>query len=86
MAKSRFLPETLEAYPILAATSTGDGEFAAVVAWTVATLQRADAPDSQWMRGGAASLPIEAPALGLAKGWQEKLVALMGSYQAPLRQ
>ena len=83
MAKTRhrFLPETLAAYPILAASSTSDGEFAAIVAWSLATLQRADAPDSQWARGGFASLPVEAPALGLGKGWQERLVALMGSYQ-----
>jgi general L-amino acid transport system substrate-binding protein len=76
----RFLPETLAAYPILAATSVKDGELAAVVAWTVETLKRADAPDSEWMRGGFESMPVEAPALGLEKGWQKKLIALMGTY------
>ncbi len=77
----RFLPEPLAAYPILAASSTSDGEWAAIVAWTLATLRRADAPDSEWTRGGFASMPVEAPALGLAKGWQKKLVSLMGTYQ-----
>ena len=79
-AKHRFLPDTLAAYPILAATPTSDGEFAAVVAWTMETLKRADAPDSEWVRGGYESMPVEAPALGLDKGWQKKLVTLMGSY------
>jgi general L-amino acid transport system substrate-binding protein len=78
--KHRFLPETLAAYPILAATPMRDGEFSAVVAWTIDTLKRADAADSQWVRGGFESMPVEAPALGLDKGWQKKLVALMGTY------
>jgi general L-amino acid transport system substrate-binding protein len=77
----RFLPETLAAYPILAASATRDGEWAAIVAWTLSTLRRADAPDSEWTRGGFESMPVEAPALGLGKGWQKKLVSLMGSYQ-----
>jgi general L-amino acid transport system substrate-binding protein len=80
--KHRFLPETLAAYPILAATPVNDGELAAVVAWTVETLKRADAPDSEWVRGGVESVPVESPALGLSKGWQKKLVARMGSYGA----
>jgi general L-amino acid transport system substrate-binding protein len=78
--QSRFLPETLAAYPILATTGVRDGELAAIVAWTVETLKRADAPESYWVRGGVASMPVEAPALGLEKGWQKKLVDLVGSY------
>jgi general L-amino acid transport system substrate-binding protein len=78
--KSRFLPETLAAFPILATSSVKDGEWAAVVAWTVETLKRAEAPESYWVRGGVASMPVEAPALGLEKGWQKKLVDLMGTY------
>ena len=79
--KHRFLPETMAAYPIVAATPTSDGEFAAVVAWTVETLKRSDAPESEWVRGGFESMPVEAPAFGLEKGWQKKLIALMGTYQ-----
>ncbi len=74
----RVLPETLAAYPILAATSTRDGEWAALVAWTIYTLQRADAPSSQWARGGAASMPVAAP--GAPADWQARLVAHIGSF------
>ncbi len=77
---SRFLPETLAAYPVLATSVVRDGEFAAVVAWTVETLKQADAPETYWTRGGVASMPVEAPALGLEKGWQKKVVDLVGSY------
>ena len=76
----RFLPETLAAFPILATTSVQDGEWAALVAWTVETLKRADAPESHWVRGGIASMPVEAAALGLEKGWQKKVVDLVGGY------
>ena len=77
---SRFLPETLATFPILATSSTQDGELAAILAWTVETLKRADAPESYWVRGGVESMPVEAPALGLEKGWQKKLVDLVGTY------
>jgi len=77
---SRLLPESLAAFPILATSGTQDGEFAALVAWTVETLKRADAPESYWVRGGVESMPIEAPALGLQKGWQKRLVDLVGTY------
>ena len=40
--QSRVLPEPLAAFPIIAATSTKDAEWAALVAWTVHTLMRAE--------------------------------------------
>jgi len=76
----RYLPEALAAYPILASTSVEDGQWAAIVAWSIDTLIRADAPTSDWARGGYESMPVEAPALGLQKGWQKKLVGLVGAY------
>jgi general L-amino acid transport system substrate-binding protein len=76
----RYLPETLAAYPILATTDVKDGEWAAIVAWGIDTLIRSDAPTSDWVRGGFESMPVDAPSLGLEKGWQKKLVALMGTY------
>lgn len=76
----RYLPETLAAFPILATTSVADGEWAAIVAWAIDTLIRADAPTSDWVRGGFESMPVEAPALGLQSGWQKKLVGLVGTY------
>ena len=79
-AGHRFLPETLAAYPILATTAWSDGQWAAIVAWTVETLKRADAPTREWSRGGFESIPVEAPELGLAKDWQKKVVSLVGAY------
>jgi general L-amino acid transport system substrate-binding protein len=78
----RILPEPLAVYPILAATGVADGEWAAIVAWTIHTLMRAEAPRSDWAAGGVESLPIHAPELGLEAGWQDRLVGLVGSYAA----
>jgi general L-amino acid transport system substrate-binding protein len=80
LTKHRMLPEYLAAFPILAATSVKDGEWAAIVAWTIHTLMRAEAPESDWAVGGVDSLRIHAAELGLAEGWQKKLIALVGSY------
>lgn len=78
--KHRLLPETLAAYPILATSSVKDGELAAIVAWTIDTLMRAEAPENEWTVGGVNSLRVAAPELGLAQGWQKQLVDLIGSY------
>lgn len=82
LAKSphRFLPETLAAYPIVAATGVQDGEWAAIVAWTIDTLVQADTPETEWTLGGLNSLRVNAPELGLTAGWQKRLVDLIGSY------
>ena len=77
---TRLLPETLAAYPVLAVSPAQDGELAAIVGWTIETLKRADAPESYWVRGGVASMPVEG--LGLARDWQKKVVDLVGSYGA----
>jgi len=78
--KSRILPETLAAFPILAATGTRDAEWAAVVAWAVHTLQRAEVGTTYWRTGGAESLPVEADDLKLPKDWQKRVVGAAGSY------
>ncbi len=80
LTKHRILPENLAVYPIMATTSTADGQWAATVAWTIFSLMRADVPESPWALGGVDSLRIHAPELGLAEGWQKKLVALVGTY------
>ena len=80
LSRHRLLPETLAVYPIMATTGVADGEWAAIVAWTIHTLMRAEAPESDWAVGGVDSLRIHAPELGLEEGWQKKLVALVGSY------
>ena len=50
--KHRILPENLAVFPILAATGAEDGQWAAIVAWTIFSLLRADAPESDWAVGG----------------------------------
>ncbi len=66
---ARLLPEPLAAAPVLAMTPRADADWAAVVAWTVATLQQPD----------AAALPLAGKALGLPEGWQAAALA-GGSY------
>jgi general L-amino acid transport system substrate-binding protein len=82
---SRILAEPLAAFPILAASSTKDAEWAAIIAWTVATLMRADAPSSNWAPGGIDSLPLDLPELGLDKGWQRRVIEATGGYEAMFR-
>jgi len=79
---SRMLPESTADFPILAATSTEDGRWSAIVAWTVHTLVSAERPETRWYAGGAGAMPAEAGELGLGKGWQGRVVKDVGSYGA----
>lgn len=79
---SRILPEALDRFPIIAATPTQDGRWAAVVGWTVNTLVNGARPESKWYAGGAGAMPLAAPELGLARGWQERVLAATGNYRA----
>jgi general L-amino acid transport system substrate-binding protein len=79
---SRILPEALNRFPVVAATSTRDGRWAAIVAWTVNTLVNGARPDGKWYAGGAGAMPLAAPELGLAGGWQARVLAASGSYCA----
>jgi general L-amino acid transport system substrate-binding protein len=78
--QSRILPEPLAVFPIMAATATKDAEWAALVAWTVHTLMRAEVPTAEWAAGGLDSLILDAPELGLLKGWQKRVVDAVGTY------
>ncbi len=78
----RLLPEAVEAFPIIAATGTGDGHWSAIVAWTINTLRVAERPETTWFAGGARAMPVAAPELGLAAGWQEAVIAATGNYGA----
>jgi general L-amino acid transport system substrate-binding protein len=77
---SRLLPQPLAVFPIFATTGTLDAAWSAVVAWTVYTLQRAETPQAAWASPGISGLPIEAPQLGLDKGWQKQVVDSVGTY------
>jgi general L-amino acid transport system substrate-binding protein len=60
--------------------ASSDGEWSAIVAWSVHTLVSAGAPATHWVAGGTGSLPVEAPELGLTKGWRERVVMAAGPY------
>lgn len=78
--QSRILPEPLAAFPIIAATGTGDPQWSSVVAWTVHTVVAAQTPPAEWAAGGVEALPIAAPELGLARDWQRRVVDVVGTY------
>jgi general L-amino acid transport system substrate-binding protein len=77
---SRILPEPLSAFPVLAATGTRDGRWAALVAWTVHTLVSGERPETRWYAGGAGAMPLPGEALGLDPGWQRRVLGAVGSY------
>jgi general L-amino acid transport system substrate-binding protein len=77
---SRILPETLSAYPVIAATGTGDAQWSAIVAWTVHTLVSAERPETKWYAGGAGAMPVYVPELGLDKDWQRRAISAVGNY------
>ena len=78
--EDRILPETLADFPVMAATGTGDGQWSAIVVWTVSTLISAERPETRWYAGGAGSMPVLAPELGLDAGWQSRVIKTVGSY------
>ncbi|MGC9195991.1 MAG: hypothetical protein ACP5IL_11120 [Syntrophobacteraceae bacterium] len=78
---SRILPESLATYPVLAATPVLDAKWSAIVAWTVDTLISAERPETKWSNTGAAAMPVVAPELGLAKGWQTRVLQAVGNYR-----
>lgn len=77
---SRILPETLAAFPVMAATGTSDAQWSAIVAWTVHTLISGERPETMWYAGGAGAMPVVAPELGLEKGWQRRVLKAVGNY------
>jgi general L-amino acid transport system substrate-binding protein len=77
---SRILPRPLAIFPVMACTGVADGKWAAVVAWTVHTLMRAEIREGSWRGGGARALPIDGADLGLDPGWQERLIDTLGTY------
>jgi general L-amino acid transport system substrate-binding protein len=77
---SRILPERLTVFPIIAATGTQDGQWSALVAWTIHTLISAERPNTKWYAGGVNALPLAAPELGLDKDWQQRVVRAVGNY------
>jgi general L-amino acid transport system substrate-binding protein len=77
---SRILAEPLAVFPVVAATPVQDGQWSAIVAWAIHTLQRADVAGTEWSAGGLGALPIRAPELGLADDWQKRVISAAGTY------
>ncbi|MBW4591872.1 MAG: hypothetical protein KME46_02830 [Brasilonema angustatum HA4187-MV1] len=77
---SRILPESVMSFPVIAATGTDDGQWSAIVAWTVHTLVSAERFQTRWYAGGAQAMPLAAPELGLDKEWQRRILAGVGNY------
>ncbi|MTJ81868.1 MAG: transporter substrate-binding domain-containing protein [Telmatospirillum sp.] len=78
--KNRILPEPVASFPVMAATPVRDGQWSAIVAWTVHTLISAERPEGKWYHGGVKSLPVDGADLGLDKGWQDRVVKAVGHY------
>jgi general L-amino acid transport system substrate-binding protein len=86
--QSTILPEPLATTPIMATTGIGDGQWSAIVAWTVATLMAGDRPSTSWAVGGAASMPVDMGGsdgsaggnTGLGRDWQARVLKAVGSY------
>lgn len=77
---SRLLPEAINVFPIVATTGIDDARWSAIVAWAVNTLVAADRPDRKWFAGGAHTMPLDGPPLGLAPGWQSRMLAATGNH------
>ncbi len=79
--QSRFLPDHLATFPIVAATPvTGDAQWAGVVAWTIDTLIAASTKETYERGGGLRIVPVDGAGLGLAAGWQQTVIGTVGTY------
>lgn len=77
---SRILAEPLGTFPVIAATPASDPQWAAIVAWAIYALQRAELPASPWAASGLDSLGVRGPELGLNDDWAKRVVGAAGSY------
>jgi general L-amino acid transport system substrate-binding protein len=77
---SRILVEPLATFPVFAATPASDPQWAAVVAWAIYAVQRAELPATSWTASGLKFLGVEGQDLGLADDWARRVVGAAGSY------
>lgn len=80
--KSRILPEPFVSFPIMATTGINDGEWSAVVAWTVYTLLAGDRLSTDWSVGGVGALPVPPVTEALEPDWQARVLKTFGGYSA----
>ena len=74
--KALMLPEALAASPVSIATAASDPAWAQIVSWTVQTVMAA----RHEPRVQGPALPVPGAALGLQDGWQDRVVAAVGTY------
>jgi general L-amino acid transport system substrate-binding protein len=77
---SRILIEPLATFPVLAATPASDPQWSAIVAWSTYGLERAELPATRWTPAGLKSLAVQDRDLGLAEGWEKRVVGAAGCY------
>ena len=77
---SRILPETLDDFPVLAATGTSDAQWSSLVAWTVYTLISGERQESPWYGGRRRCHARGRARAGSAKGWQRAVLKAVGNY------
>lgn len=83
---SRFIADHFVSFPVLATTPLReDASWAAVVAWTIATLVNADTRETDFHAGGLRAMAIGGAGLGLATGWQKAVVDQVGRYSDVFR-
>ena len=79
--KSRFLPDHLATFPIVAATPiTSDAQWSGIVAWTIDTLIAASPKETYYKGGGLRIVPVAGAGLGLSADWQKDVFATVGTY------
>ena len=79
-AKSRILSEPLATFPVIAVTPASDPQWAAIVAWAIVALERADLPAGPWSVGGMDSAAVKGADLGLSDDWAKRVLAAAGTY------
>ena len=78
--RSLILPEPLATFPVFAVTPASDPQWAAIVAWAIVALQRAELPPGPWTAGGAETAAAPGADLGLPDDWRKRVLAAAGTY------
>jgi general L-amino acid transport system substrate-binding protein len=78
--KSRILPEPLATFPVFAVTPGTDPQWAAIVAWAIFALERAELAAGPWTADGGDAAAVKGVDLGLPDDWVKRVLAAAGSY------
>lgn len=78
--RSRILPKPLATFPIFAVTPAIDPQWAAVVAWAIVALERAELRGGPWSAAGEKTAAVNGADLGLPDDWGTRVIAAAGTY------